>query len=210
MTERGKYIVFEGVTCSGKTIYAKLLTRKLRLKKLKAVYHKSTPSSYTLGNLVSEIGDCIPNLLTDTLYELDLLLSNNLRIQEKIKEGFNVIGDKSIDSLKAFIRVNRDGFKRDFLLSSVNKIENLLLEPDLIVYLHASHDERVERILNKNDVSAYDLSVMKNKEKIKKLEDRLEEQVEAKNCIKIDTTGSGIKEVNKRIWEKIKDELKIL
>jgi dTMP kinase len=204
----GKYIVFEGVTCSGKTTHAKNLVNKLDDLGYKVEYRKNALSNKKIGSVIRNIVRCpIPSLVDDMLYLTDFYL-NDLEIKKKIGNGYFIIADRYLPSLEVFNETHRKNFVGEIDKKLTKKLEGALLEPDIVFYLTCNPEERKQRANQKKDLTNIDVSMLENDRLMNETEEKLEEKLKRyRKVIKIDTTNKKIEEVDQEIIEKLLKEL---
>lgn len=138
-TNKGLFIVLEGLDGSGKTTIAKILTEDLSREGFKVLYtYEPTDSDVVLviKNKYKDLRDPYIDALT---FALDRLIHVKLKIKPALMDGFIVISDRYFYSSVAYQAAC--GAPADWVLE-VNK---WALRPDLAIYLDIEPEEAISR-----------------------------------------------------------------
>lgn len=152
-TERGRFIVFEGIDGAGKTTQIELLTARLQ-KAGRRVYHTAEPTESVTGGLLR---DALAGVSKRTACEMAALFTidrvfHNVNpvngIEKMLADGIDVICDRYYYSSLAYQGSETDAdWVRDM---NINCPE--IRRPDICVFLDLTPEQSMERI-NRNRVT---------------------------------------------------------
>lgn len=167
-TERGKFIVFEGLDGSGKTTQMKLVTKFLESKG-KPCFSTHEPTDSPFGGLLKS---CLTGRVdTDeraiaALFaadRLDHILNNVNGIKKKLDEGVNVFCDRYYFSSFAY---NGEFVPFEWVVE-INRPAREILRPDLTVFIDLPSEESMRRVKRRGETERYETT-----EKQKKIRER--------------------------------------
>ncbi len=170
-TERGKFIVFEGLDGSGKTTQMKMLTKYLESKG-KCCFSTHEPTDSPFGALLR---NCLTGRIdTDeraiaALFaadRLDHILNAVNGIAKKLDAGVNVFCDRYYFSSFAY---NGEFVPFDWVVE-LNRPARELLRPDLTVFIDLPSEESMKRVARRGETERYETT-----EKQKKIRERFYE-----------------------------------
>ena len=161
MTERGKFIVFEGILGAGKTTQAELARKHLISLGRNANYTRE-PGGATAGEVIRKL---IFRLKKDKAINADhqvalFFASRDFWIREFVAAnlgvGCDVVSDRSYPSTAAY-----QGYAEGADLKSIERMTEIIMEeykPDGIILLDISIQEGIRRTsnANKNEDDPYD------------------------------------------------------
>lgn len=148
MTQRGKFIVFEGIDGSGKSTQIQLLAQKLREKQI-AYYTTMEPTDSPIGCLIQQIMTGrikTDNRVTAALFaadRLDHLLNEVNGLKEKIDNGTCVLSDRYYFSSYAYQCVDMPMEQ----VIALNEPSSDILRPDINIFIDIDAHTAMERIL---------------------------------------------------------------
>jgi len=135
-----KFIVLEGIDGTGKTTLAKLLS-----KELDCYYYKTPSAPFSeIRNYVDNIDNCQARFF----FYFTNILFTSIEIQELLKTN-HVICDRYYFSTFSYHYALNQNFKN---LGFENILENIL-EPDIVFYLKADFDTRINRICQREKIN---------------------------------------------------------
>jgi len=183
---RGNFVVFEGVSGSGKTSLIEELIRRdqASLSYSKVSYSKGFERNSFLERLINQH----PSSLAYYAY---LTLKTFTKIKPKLRQGYVVLQDRYVYSVDSFApdcyRYHNELFRKLFKL--------FMLQPDLYIHISASADELVKR-LSVNPRDNYRAGLVKNPEKLIQSENNYRAIYQRLGCQKysLDTTGKSIEQ----------------
>ena len=170
-TERGKFIVFEGLDGSGKTTQMKMLTKYLESKG-KCCFSTHEPTDSPFGALLR---NCLTGRIdTDeraiaALFaadRLDHILNAVNKKKKKLDAGVNVFCDRYYFSSFAY---NGEFVPFDWVVE-LNRPARELLRPDLTVFIDLPSEESMKRVARRGETERYETT-----EKQKKIRERFYE-----------------------------------
>lgn len=165
-TERGRFIVFEGIDGAGKTTQIELLTARLQ-RAGRRVYRTAEPTESVTGGLLR---DALAGVSKRTACEMAALFTidrvfHNVNpvngIEKMLAEGIDVICDRYYYSSLAYQGSETDaGWVRDM---NINCPE--IRRPDICVFLDLTPAQSMERI-NRNRVTH---EIYENEERLERV-----------------------------------------
>jgi dTMP kinase len=208
---KGKFIVFEGIDGSGKSIQSHLLAENL-MQKGKQVFLSKNPTDGEVGKFIRKVlrGEInLPSVSFQYLFSADRQVQQ-LDVIEHLKKGDIVISDRYFWSSVAYGIADKeeinyeDTVKLEMIAQSILSMYNQFIVPDVTFYLDVSvktglsrrHDTDKEKELYEN---------IEKLEKIKKGYDWLLRQY-PKEFVKINGEKS-IQEIQKEILKKIQKSI---
>lgn len=157
MSERGKFIVFEGIDGCGKTTQIKLLERLMKVKNI-PVYVTKEPSNGPYGQLLRRIIDKKVSP-PDSRWLLNLFAADRIDhltkdggIISMLEKGINVVCDRYYLSSYAYNQNENIGVDD---ITEANSKARQLLKPDVHIFIDMSTNTAINRI--KNTRSQFDL-----------------------------------------------------
>lgn len=186
----GKFIVCEGLDCSGKTTTIKNALKYFDKKQI--IYSKALKSNTIFGKL-SRIFPSTFSLL------LELLYLDKFFIRPNLKKGKIIIQDRWYHSILSHNPEN----KKDKFLEKI--FIPRLTKPDLLIYFSVSFSERIKRLKKTSQIKDHNI-LLYNPERIKQKESRY---IEHYNNFKgqkeiIDTTNISEKKASDKLYNLIK------
>ncbi|MEO6189738.1 MAG: dTMP kinase [Saprospiraceae bacterium] len=201
--KRGKFIVFEGIDGSGKSLQAGLLQQQI-LSLHKNCLLTSEPSSRPIGKIIRQIfsGETeMDNLVVAGLFvadRLDHLLNKNDGIIDSLDQNHHVICDRYYLSSLAYQSV----FVSMNWVMNANAKARELLTPDITFYLDLDPKLSMDRI-NTHRTSK---EIYENLENLIKVRNNYLEAIKIvqqdEKIITIDAK-LPIEEITKMIWEEV-------
>lgn len=183
MSNKGKFIVFEGIDGSGKSSQVLILKKRLEADGYK-VHTTFEPTDNPIGTMIRGVlkgEESADNRTIAALFAADRLhhlLNEQDGILKKLNEGYIVLCDRYYFSSYAYHSVHMD---MDWVIE-INKKSAELLRPDLNIFIDVSPEMAMQRIqknrtatelyetmdMLKNVCSNYQIAFekMKNTEKI--------------------------------------------
>ena len=196
MSNKGIFIVIDGVDGSVKTTQANLLTRKL--EKTQKVLLTAEPSLGKIGTFIRE--DCLfedkrlPTEAEALLFAADRIEHMNNEVKPALDEGKLVICDRYIYSSLAY--QGSSGLSLDW----IKTINARALQPDFSIFIDVAPEKVIERLQRKK-------SVMETLETQKRVREVYLKYVE--NCELIRVNGDNAKDVvAEELYSKVSTLLK--
>jgi len=191
---RYKFIVFEGIDGSGKTVQSKKLSESIN------GYYTYEPTDGEIGKLIRRVLRGEMDYSGETLA---LLFAADRRehiftIRKELKYR-HVISDRYIYS--SIVYQNIQGVDLDFILN----INRFAIKPDILVYLDVDVEEALRR-MGKNRKEIFE-----NREMLELIRERYWSIIESRiveprhGYIVIDTTKKSIEETHKEILRALKE-----
>jgi len=202
----GKFIVFEGITGSGKKTHIKLLANRLK-EKNKDVVILSFP------DYESEIARLTKRIDFDAITQSLLFAADRARHQERIKkfleEGKIVISDRYCYSNFAYQAAK--GIELEWL----KEIEKHIIKPDLVILIDIPVEMSIKRVIQssiedftKQEIISRLEKEKENLESIRKIYLKIAKTDEETKWIIVDGTKE-INENHEEIWNAVKKEIGI-
>lgn len=140
---KGKFIVFEGLDGSGKTIQAAMLKEWLRQKGLKCIATKE-PTENITGNLlkVTLYLEKLSPVTDALLFAADRAEHLDKEVKKALKEGNIVISERYMYANLAY--QSAQGVDENF----IEKINEFAIKPDLVILLDVPADIALKRKWN--------------------------------------------------------------
>lgn len=157
MSERGKFIVFEGTDGSGKSTQMRLLGKYLEEKGVR-VYLTHEPTDSPFGELLHS---CMKKSVETSeraiaaLFAADRLdhIENPANgMLAKLNEGYTVLCDRYYFSSLAY----NGGFVPFEWVEALNRPAMELLRPDLVIFLDITPEESMKRVARRNERERYE------------------------------------------------------
>jgi len=192
--ERYRFIVFEGIDGSGKTVQSKKLSESI------GGYYTYEPTDGEIGKLIRRVLKGEVNYSGETLA---LLFAADRRehvdiIKRELKYR-HVVSDRYLYS--SIVYQSIQGVELDFIL----EINRFAMKPDVLVYLDVEVEEALRR-LGKNRKEIFE-----NREILELIRERYWDVIENRilepryGYIVIDTTGKSIEEVHREVLRALKE-----
>jgi dTMP kinase len=152
MTNRGRFVVLEGIDGSGTTTHVARLADRLRAKKL-PVRTTREPSDGPIGTMIRQVltgrivvpGGRAPNWATMALlFAADRMDHIEAEIEPWVAEGGIVISDRYDASSLAYQSVSSGSGGSD-AVEWIRALNRFCKRPDLTIVLHVSADEGARR-----------------------------------------------------------------
>jgi len=202
----GKFIVFEGITGSGKKTHIKLLANRLK-EKNKDVVILSFP------DYESEIARLTKRIDFDAITQSLLFAADRARHQERIKkfleEGKIVISDRYCYSNFAYQAAK--GIELEWL----KEIEKHIIKPDLVILIDIPVEMSIKRVMQstiedftKQEIISRLEKEKENLESIRKIYLKIAKTDEETKWIIVDGTKE-INENHEEIWNAVRKEIGI-
>lgn len=156
-TERGKFIVFEGIDGSGKTSQMKMLAQYLESRG-KPCYTTHEPTDSPVGALLRSCltGETDTNEKTIAALfaadRLDHVLNEKDGILKKLSEGVNVLCDRYYFSSFAY---NGEFVPFEWVVE-LNRPAREVLRPDLTVFIDLTTEESMKRVSRRGETERYE------------------------------------------------------
>ncbi|MCL5019062.1 MAG: dTMP kinase [Patescibacteria group bacterium] len=169
----GKFIVFEGIDGSGKTVETHLLAKELK-KQGKKVFLTKNPTDSPLGKFIRKMLQgkiSIPLVSFQYIFSADRQIQQ-LDIVEHLKKGDTVISDRYFWSSVAYGVADKEGVdyensaKQEAIAQSILSMYNQFIVPDITFYLDAS----IKTGLSRRHDTDKEKELYENTEKLKKIE----------------------------------------
>ena len=202
-SERGRFIVFEGIDGSGKSTQIKLLCDRLKAAGRK-VYLTAEPTSSVTGGLLR---DALSGVAKRTGYELAALflldrINHNVNpvngIEVMLERGYDVICDRYYYSSLAY-----QGSEVDFeWVKNMNLNCREIRMPDACIFLDLDPDSAMERIGSDRAVT----EIYEKKSKLESIRNKyfsLFSCLDEKENIKIVDATKSIDEIAQKIFDEI-------
>jgi dTMP kinase len=191
--KKGKFIVCEGLDCSGKT--SNIISAFEYLSNSNLLYGKALKTNNPLGKLAKKF----PSTLT-LLMEIDYL--NKSFVKPNLDKGMSILQDRWYYSVLSHNPVN----KNDLVLS--RNFVPYLQEPDMLIYFTVSLDERLKR-LEKSPHERDHKILLENPDIIVEREKRFMKYFDEfqGNKIIFDTTHYSREENAKKLYKIIEKEI---
>jgi dTMP kinase len=173
-TEKGKFIVFEGLDGSGQTTQANLLTNWIRKKRSQYAYYTKEPSDGPIGLMLRLFlskrlycaphnGNGIPRRPDETTMALCFAADRadhiHNEIYPKLEDGVHVIADRYYHSSLAYQSVDAE-------LAWIREINRNIIRPDLTFFLDVPPAICMKRMQSRWHVDLYE--DLDNLEKVRK------------------------------------------
>ncbi|MGV8172207.1 MAG: hypothetical protein ACP5OA_05960 [Candidatus Woesearchaeota archaeon] len=198
-----KHILFEGLSYSGKTTQAQILASKLENELRDVKYHKSCPSDdkgrRALMNFLMPLDKIVP-VVIEELFAYDFI-KDQQDIQKRISNGTTIVQDRGLPSYLTFKNIHRHNIREGKFQKKIMSGEKLPA-PDVIFYLHADKESRIERMIHRTGdgiISPYDHAELYANIGIALEEEMKKQMSSAPNVITIDTTHASIDEIAAQI-----------
>ena len=147
MSQKGVFIVLEGIDGSGKTTLAKALKERMEAKGFRTEL-TAEPTSGTIGSLLrsEKIGD--PK--AETLLFIADRSCHTAEISSMLDEGISVISDRYYASTLAYQSAALEGPSFDYdLLEEMNRA--VVREPDITILLDLDPEESAGRVSGRGE-----------------------------------------------------------
>ena len=196
MTERGKFIVFEGIDGAGKTTQINLLANYLR-EQGRAVYCTAEPTETVSGGLLR---DALSGVSRRTICEMAAMfvfdrINHNVNpvngIQKMLADGFDVICDRYYYSSLAYQGSGTD----PEWVSNMNLNCPEIMRPDICIFLDLTPEQSMARI-NRNRATQ---EIYENEEKLTQVRNQFYcvfEQLRERDNIQIVNAYRSVEEIH--------------
>ena len=199
------YILLEGMPVTGKTTIAKELQKRLQAK-----YIKSVLSNTLFGNSLRTIRN------TEEKDKLELLILSDLALDElRVKKALdigNVVRDKAITATLGHLKVHNYANKNKEIIESLligyQQLKELIVQPNIAVYLKPNKKKIFEHLSDKKDLSNADKYLLDNFELYEKQSAAIEKymhEIYKENLLVIECFSGTIKEMVDYILEKVRE-----
>jgi len=207
LTNKGCFIVFEGIDGSGKSTQIKRLAHKLKSLK-QDVYQTFEPSDGPVGTLVRDMLKGKVEIDQRTIASLfaadrtDHLVNKRNGIADKVEKGQTVLCDRYYFSSYAYHSQYVD---MDWVIQS-NIINAEILRPDLNIFIDVSPDDCFKRLEKRQDkFELYEkIEIIK---KVRELYFKAFDKLEKSEHVVIIDGNADEDTVEKRIFEEVGKKL---
>lgn len=147
-TDKGKFIVFEGIDGSGKSTQIELLSKRLSENGVKHCETRE-PTDFPTGSLIHKIltgGETVDGRAVACLFAADRIehvINPKNGLLAKLNDGITVICDRYYFSSYAYHGVDAD---MDWVMD-INSVSRGLLRPDATIFMDISAKTAMERIM---------------------------------------------------------------
>ncbi|MDR0631790.1 MAG: dTMP kinase [Holosporaceae bacterium] len=208
MSQRGKFIVFEGGEGVGKTTQAKLLAQKLQELKQKA-YVTREPGGDEIGEKIREILKSYPKI--DSICEILLIFAARRDhfvklISPLLDEGYFVICDRFYDSSLVYQGLLKNISIKDMM--ELKRISIGAFEPDLTIILDVNTDISLSRVATRNLVNDEYDEMSQKKHEIVRRGFQKTASIFSFRSVLINAEGSE-KAVFSRVWKTFEKKINI-
>lgn len=194
----GKYIIFEGISGSGKETQARKLLEELELRDVKAriVFEPTLDAKLVLSKWRENVDD--------NMMELFFFIANRKRIMEgeilpALRAGEVVLSIRSRISTEVYQT------KTDYELSLASFLQTFVPDADLILWFDLTSEEALTRITKRHDKTGESIGKFEKKAKLEVHRDKYKEILERyDNVIKINAVSS-IESVHEEVVKTIKE-----
>jgi dTMP kinase len=191
MTQRGFFIVFEGIDGSGKSTQINLLKNFLEKKDYK-VKLTSEPTDNAIGSLIRNYArSSNRNLIPETealLFAADRV-EHGKNIEIDLKNGFTIICDRYVHSSLAY--QNAAGVNIKWIIT----LNKLALKPDLVILLDIDPEISLQRVCGRKR------TIFEEKEYLSRVRKIYLEFAEQNELVIVDASRS-IEKVHNDVLEK--------
>ena len=199
------YILLEGMPVTGKTTIAKELQKSLQAK-----YIKSVLSDTLFGNSLKKIRNTKEKDKLELLILSDLAL-DELRVKKALDIG-SVVRDKALTATLGHLKVhnyeNRNKKVIESLLIGYQQLKELIVQPNIAVYLKPNKKKIFEHLADKKDISNADKYLLDNFELYEKQSVAIEKymrEIYKENLLVIECFSGTIKEMTDYILKKVRE-----
>lgn len=199
------YILLEGMPATGKTTIAKELQRRLKAK-----YIKSVLSDTLFGNSLKNIRILEEKDKLELLILADLAL-DELRVKKALEIG-NVVRDKAITATLGHLKVhnyeNRNKKVVESLLIGYQQLRELIVQPNIAVYLKPNKKKIFEHLINKKDISNTDKYLLDNFELYERQSAAIEKymyEIYKESFLTLECFSGTIEEMADQILKKVNE-----
>jgi dTMP kinase len=203
--EKGKFIAFEGIDGSGKSLQVSMLSSRLKEEGIYC-YTTMEPTDSPIGSLIHQIMTGrikTDNKVIAALFaadRLDHLLNDVNGIAPKINEGISVLSDRYYFSSYAYHSVDVD---MDWVIKANEQSSNIL-KPTVNIFLDIDPDIAIERI----SANRFHQELFEKKERLVKVRDKYMEAFDklkdTENIIIIDANKNP-QDLADEIWGKVRE-----
>ncbi|MGL5594667.1 MAG: dTMP kinase [Cetobacterium sp.] len=185
--KKGFFIEMCGLDGSGKTTHANFLKNNLELLGYKvSIVHAFKPNRYSgevkkfCKNKNLDFNNIFSKSLNSNLFLLDLI-ENLKNIELRLNNGEIVIAEKYITDSIIYIPILSGNN------SLLNFLEKKILEPDIKVYLKATPEDTISRVINRSKVQNKEIAPKENIIFAKLAKEQFDKYFSKKNSLIIDT-----------------------
>lgn len=207
MKKRGFFLVLEATSKCGKTTLSKLLQKRLIEKgQRKVILKRGALSTSKFGTVINNLR--IQDIgYSSAFYWADLLFDTMDCIKKALSCGSIIIQDRYDLSIVTYREIN-NFYLDSFLLDEYLK-RNLLLHPDLTVFLNPPAEVIIKRIKESEENSSIDLQFLDYPEKINLMQERIEYHLKRlnRNYINLNTSAINRDECLELIMKKLPGEI---
>jgi thymidylate kinase len=190
-----KLVSFEGSDYSGKSATSSLLAQRASIHNPNVVFNSGTLYFGQDMGFLDEVYRHCDELQKEAIYTAMLLLDKKLMPKQDERV---IIQDRYWMSVMAYGRF----FNGERSLFQNEALPALMINPDAVVYLYCSVEEKIKRSRNRVKMNSLDRILLAQPD----ARDRLEEEIRlslnfSKNLLSIDTTGIPITTVTDRVHD---------
>ena len=150
----GKFVVFEGIECSGKSSCLEEVSKYLTEKNIQHIKTQEPNEKYGIRNLIKKeiLSGHISDPLTDLFaFSLDRELHLKNEIIPALAKGLVVLCDRYLYSTIAY-----QGYVQGLPLSYIKTVQNAFMRPDLTLLLDLPAEVAMERMSSRTKKEKYD------------------------------------------------------
>lgn len=152
---RGKLIVLEGVSGTGKSTIARAIKSYLESEGIKAIYNHGALTYTDIGRQFKKQIKNYPHFMSSAYYIADLVQVTVKYIKPWLQQGYYVIQDRYSDSITSFVRGIGRLTGSDVDVQPVIRLYQdlgLIEKPDILIFCRAPFEVIQER-LSRDDTS---------------------------------------------------------
>ena len=155
--QSSKFVVLEGVCCSGKTTLANRIIESFKEEKI--IYNHGSMSYSELGREFYTKVDELDIPISALYYYTDLLCDTRNSIVPKLEEGYIVLKDRYYEYVNKYTNAYGDFHQQNldiYRISEVLKLNQFLLEPAVKIYCIPPYDIILERMKKSKNTQVHE------------------------------------------------------